>query len=519
MKRLILSFLIIFLITSFIFSSSSPGARQASANRRRGAAPVPLSAGQSRQNNTSSPPSSAAPASGEAAPGSPDTGDLFTNFDPNAVNENERHGLKLQDIIKRILSVSPQVEASRALEDVYRAKIGQIKAERVPVISFDVAMMPLPSYRPADPQTGQAYTEWTDKLNLRQWGLGGRFSMTLSMPIYTFGRINRGLRAARNGLSAQRVATEDTRETLVMQIKKYYFGYLLGVSLRDFVLKPVLKRLTTALEKTETRYKEGKVKKVDLYRIKIMYVQTRALENILNQKIENATTAFRTFLSLRQNDEFKLKEFIIDKSDILIRPFKHYLNVALHNNTTYRKAVYGLAARKAYLNYMNATYNPIMYFGITVAWQGRLTRNIDITGYQANSVLTPFLGAGISWKLDFAKRKHLVAESDAQYRHIKEQVKMLKLMLPVQIKEAYNRFKSANTVLKFKSEAFLNGKKWMLHTYKMFMLGTASASELTEGLSQYAQTRKDYFEALHEYNIAAANLSKIIGKDISGLRY
>jgi outer membrane protein TolC len=98
-------------------------------------------------------------------------------------------------------------------------------------------------------------------------------------------------------------------------------------------------------------------------------------------------------------------------------------------------------------------------------------------------------------------------------------VKTLEKKLPLDVKSAYLEVKTTKEKLKIAEEAYLNGKRWMLYNYKMYMIDSATTDELSAGFSQYAHTRNAYFQAIYNYNLSIANLSKLVGVELTNLRY
>lgn len=443
----------------------------------------------------------------------PDIDSILNNNNTNEAVE-VRRGYTLSRLIKKVLKLSPHQIISRASEDVYKAKIKQIMGERDPIFTVQSIFLPAPEY------VDNSARAWHENISFKRWALANKTSFNITLPLYTFGRTDRGIEGYTSRLELERISSKERKAQLVYEIKKYYYGYLYALSAKEYILATVLKKLTDALKKTEDRYKKGKAKKTDLYRLRILKMRLKHQEAQLISGISATTAAFRSFLELRPNEKLRIKEDFIYEENVNILPYKTYLQLAFRYNYRYRKARYGLIARKAQLAYKKAASNPILFFTMNVDMRGKLFGPADISGVTDNSYqILPFFGIGIRWKTNFTKNKYLVAEADAEYRKLEGQVRLLKKAIPLQVKKAYLDLKTASKKLKFMSKAFLNGKKWMFHAFKMYMIGSASSTALSDGLTNYASTRNAYFNAMYQYNLAIANLSKIIGKELTGLRY
>ncbi len=456
---------------------------------------IPVFSAQKKQNKTK------LVAAKTAAP--PDTGGLFTNFDPNKkVTLQKKKGFSLKQILKRVLRSAPILKSSKASEQIYKAKIRQIKSERNPELSFYAGGFPAP----------HAPSAWN--VDFKKWGFAGTTSLSINIPLYTFGRIPKGLKAAKSGLKVQQISTTSTKADLIYEIKKYYYGYLYAMSIKKYIMETVMEKLDKSLDKTEKDYKKGKVQKSSLYSLRIMKMDLLANQATLDKNLAVAKAAFKSFLDIPSNKKFQLQQDKINEKIIKLKPVDYYIKLAFRNNYQYRKAVFGLAAKKALFEYEKTKLNPILFAIIRASAAGS-TNNIDTSWLMDNSSFSFFMGIGISYSTKFGKQDNIIDEKRADMVKLDEQIKMLKKKLPIDVKSAYLSVKEMEKKLRYRENAFLNGKRWMLHTYKMFMIDSASASDIRSGLSSYASTRKAYFNAIYNYYLAIANLSKLVGKDIT----
>ena len=434
---------------------------------------------------------------------------------PQQTQENdELAGYSLSSIIKKIIRVSPLLNANRSAEDIYKAKIKQIQAERDPTLSFETILLPIPNI-----PTAVAGQTWLDTINFKRWGLAHRTSFTLSLPLYTFGRTDNALTAARSGLRMEQITSASARTNLVVEIKKYYYGYLLAYSMKEYILKTVMEKLNSSLSKAEKNYKQGKGKKTDLYSLNIMKLMLQGQELEINKNLTLAQRAFKIFMEIPEDHAFKIREDIIVETPFVLRPVEDYIEMAYRNNDNYQKLQHGLVARGALMDYQRVQNNPVLFIALQAYYQSRITR-IDVSGVFDNAdSFRVFLGLGLRWGNNLTKQRHIISEAQAEYNKLESEYKAYKQKLPLDVRSAYMEVKTAKEKMKLAEEAFLNGKKWMLHSYRMYMIDSANTDELTAGFNQYAQTRRAYFQSIFDFNMAIANLSRLIGVELSPVRY
>ncbi len=432
---------------------------------------------------------------------------LFTGFngtqgDPNS---EKKTGYTLKKILLKVLNQAPILASAKAAEAAYRAKIKQIKAERNPTLSITAGGSPI------------FHAPSSSEIDMTKWGVAGSASLSLNIPLYTFGRIPKALKAARSGLKVQRINTTSARDDLIFEIKKYYYGYLYAISIKKYIIEIAMSKVDKALDKTEKDYKKGKIKKKSLYSLRIMKMNLLSIQASIDKNIDIAETAFKTFLGIPAKGIFKVQDDKIIDKDVVLKPLNYYIKLAFRKNTQYRKAIYGLAARQALYEYEKTKLNPI-FVAIMRASASGYTENIDASWIISNDV-SFYIGFGIRYSTQFGKQGHVIDEKKALFVELAEKVKMLKKKLPIDVKKAYLDVIEARKVMEYRRKAFLSGKRWMMHTYRMFLFESATSDELRSGLNAYINTRRSYFGSIYNYYITIAELSKIVGTKIDFRTY
>lgn len=114
-----------------------------------------------------------------------------------------------------------------------------------------------------------SYQHLSEQPEMAGMYLAARDSVSLSVnanqPLYTFGRINTGIQLAHTGYSRAQVELERERQSLVMDIKRAFHGYLLARESLQ-VQEETLQNKQEALEIAGQRYQAGLGTELDVLR-------------------------------------------------------------------------------------------------------------------------------------------------------------------------------------------------------------------------------------------------------------
>src|SRR5262249_17970908 len=94
--------------------------------------------------------------------------------------------------------------------------------------------------------------------------------MEFTQPLYTFGKLTAGKRAAEKGLEAANAKQAENRDEVIVEIKRLYSETLLARTIAE-LLGEVVENFQKAIEEAEKRMNanEGKVTQSDVLKLKV----------------------------------------------------------------------------------------------------------------------------------------------------------------------------------------------------------------------------------------------------------
>ena len=407
----------------------------------------------------------------------------------------------LSDAIKMATQSGPDILVERAKVATSLADISRAKAEKYPRLHLTAGV------GPATQASGDAVTGFT---NSDEFGLSFLGSLEFSQPIYTWGRIDSAIEAAKNGKRVSEQGVLLKKIDTIYDVKKSYYGYLLAKSLKKHVdsAEEGVRKALKDLKGTDGVQSQR-------YRLGILLSQIEAKRSLLEKEVELAKTALNFHMG-RENGNFVPKELELEYAERKLESLEHYLKLVETSRPEHKQLEAGIRAKKALA--FSESRGDLPVFGLIAKYDFSATpiREDQSSPYAYD----PFnksevvVGLGLTWNfqwgLQSSKAEKLRAEAaglEAQRGMAKEGFKLLVKKAWLEVREAVERVKAAK-------RGYRIGKKWFDKVMVGFKIGSVDAGQVAPAYQARAETLKEYYEALFDGNMAWAGLAKAVGNEI-----
>lgn len=427
--------------------------------------------------------------------------------------------LTLSDALKKAIEFSPALTVADLDIAESKAKQAQAKAAGiVPELSLLVAGGPVP-----DVPEGSGPENGFPEVSTGFGDIGPfiRARVEALQPIYTFGKISNLQSAASHGVAAKTYGKTAARNTLVFQVKRVYFTLSFLYSLREFV-EELEDRSIKARDKIEERLKSGsgEATDIDLMRLEVFLGQTEKRRIELAQGIAFAkqTLAVLTGLSPKSVD-------IVDKtitvSKIDLKPVDHYVartQVARPEMAQLNEAV---KASEAYAKSVNAGFFPSFFAAGFYNFARAPQRQSINNPFLANDF--NFNGGGVFFGMQQNLAFHMTSakqrEAKMQYLKIKAQKDLAFQGIEIEVRKSFNDFSSRQLSYDASERSFKASRSWVLATTLNFGAGLVPIKDLLESFVAYSSVRAGYLDAMYDFNITLSDLSRVVGEELTDVKY
>jgi outer membrane protein TolC len=344
-----------------------------------------------------------------------------------------------------------------------------------------------------------------------------RVDIQLEQPIYTFGKLDLGVAAARDGLAARRAALRQQRAETILEVKRLFYAYQLTRELLR-LLREIHADFAEAVEKAEERLtaEEGTVTQADVLKLKLGLARMTRQILTLEQQQRAALAGYRRSLGLPADANVQPADAPLQPVQVARLPALSRLEKVAFERPEWRSVEMGLKSRDKRVELARRKWYPDIFVAGLLRYAYAPGR-ADITNpflYDPYNMLEGGLFVGVRQGLDFAVTAAEIEQADAEAARLRAQQHAARLGLPVEIRNAYFEYRERAEALKVAQQERQQSRALAAITLANFRLGLGEARDVLEALGFYAAGGSEFHRAVHDYNLAVARLSRALGREI-----
>lgn len=371
--------------------------------------------------------------------------------------------------------------------------------------------------------TGNAVFSPNNKNDVFQ-GLGPftKIDIAVTIPVWTFGKLDAALRAAQDGLESEVAHGDARRAEVVLNVKQLYYGLLLSRQL-SAILHDMLDTLGKAVRKTQERLDAGSTSVTELDLLKLKAGRARFEKGVVqvDGSIDLTRSALARAIGRASDEGFDIADQRLQPSDAALASLDVYLQQGPARRPEVKQLSTGVAAQEAKVDLESAGYYPNLFLatGFQYAVAGNRTEQTNPFVYDDFNYIRPVLVFGVQWDLNIFKTRAKIDEARADLQRLQAQQRDAASGLQLEIRRAYTEVVQARDTMRATEEGRKAARAMLVLTVANFDLGIGEADELFTGLGTYTETSTDYLRAVHDYDVAVAALSKAVGEELTTLQY
>jgi len=410
--------------------------------------------------------------------------------------------LTLEDSVRLALSQNPYHLASEERVDAAYSKLREaasgffpsLNAQGLHTLDEKVFELEFPSFVPGEPPQ-RVKLDFT-----RDY----QFSMSLSLPLFTGGRLISGFKQAKYNLESTKEAVRQSKHVTVFNTKRAFYGFLLA---KEFVsVAEEAERVAKEnLENVKNMYEVGMASKMDLLRSEVR------LTNMLPQIIAARNNLRLAELNLKTLLGLDLSQPVEVKGALTYEPYEPSLEESVANALGNRPEVKQLNFQRKMagetLKLSRAGYLPnVAISGTYNFWADKLNfqKNTWSSFYAVNLVLTVPIFNGF-------KESAQIAQSKAMIREVELNQKALRDAVEFEVRQAVLLLKEAKESLLSQEKNIEQAKESLRITQLNFNEGMATTLDVISAEAAYNQAQTNYSQALYNYVVAVAELDRAMG--------
>ncbi len=409
--------------------------------------------------------------------------------------------LTLEESIRLAISQNPYHLAAEQRLETARAKIREAAANFFPSLNaqglhtLDEKLFELEF---PDPITGQPQRISVDFTRDYQ------FSLSLSLPLFTSGRLTSGFKQAKYNFLSTEEAVRQSKHLTVFNAKKAFYGHLLA---KDFVkvAEEAVEVAEKHLKNVKSLYAVGMASKFDLLRSEVQAANLKPQLIKARNNLRIAELSLKTLLGLDLSQPIDIEGYLT------YEPFEPDLEESISKAMINRPEIGQLSFQKKMagevLKLARASNLPSLAISGTYNfWADQFNFRKDTwQGYYAvNLVFTVPLFNGFATSAQVAQSKAMIKELDLTKKGFVDMVKF-------EIRQAILRLEEAKESLLSQEKSVELAQESLRIAELNFSEGLATTLDVSSAQAALTQAKTNYSQALYDYVISLAQLDKAMG--------
>lgn len=423
--------------------------------------------------------------------------------------EPRRHLVTLQSAIELAMHNNLDLGARSTMVTAAEARQAQARAASYPKISGSAILSPIYSV------TGNALNSQSD---LDRWGVWVQSTVTILQPLYTWGKLSSLREAAARGADVARAQYRKDSNEIVYEVKELYYGVVLAEQLYTF-LEEGKNDVAEIVARTEEDQKKKRpsIPKRDYYRLKVFSAEAEYRFEEAKKFRYLARHALSLKLGYSPEDETLPQDTVISAIESPMPPEQNLVETMAEHRPEFSQLIHGIAAKKALLHVERTNKYPILFGGGILAFNYSNVRDHQQSAfaYDPYNRNTGGAGVGVQWSWDFATILANEAYIRTEIDELERKQQYAKAGFRMELKKVLAELNESRTRLNTSREAFKVGRKWLVSETMGYSIGLTEVKNLIDAYLARAKTASDYWQAIYRVNMGWAELSKVVGTEIT----
>lgn len=398
--------------------------------------------------------------------------------------------ISVDDCVRIALENNPAIISLMMTRDIYKNQIAQAWSNYFPTINAGL------SYSKND----MLVTNF--KFPMQKYKLWNAPTLGVNMLLFDFGKTSATAKIAKKTYEASEENLQANVNDIIYDVKNAYYNLLYAMQ-QVQVYEDTVANYEIHLKQAKAYYDIGSKAKIDvttaaynLDNAKLNLIQSRNQVDMVYAQLNNA-------MGVPEYTNYEIKERLKSKKYDVI--FDDLIKIAYDQRPQLLAAKKKMEGSKLLIRASKVAFLP------DVTGFGNYTRG----GKNLNSDYGYQIGAQIAYSnLNLLLVKQQLDEAKLTYLKDKADFETQRQSVYLEVKQAYIQFKNAQETIPVAKSSMNEAKEQYDLASGRYKVGMGDAVELKDAENTYRTAQLNYYNALTQYNITAANLEKVVGSPI-----
>ncbi len=398
--------------------------------------------------------------------------------------------ISIDDCIKIALENHPAIQSAMSSTDIYKSKIAQAWSAYFPKLGLDA------NYSRNDMLINNfAFPN-------QKYGSYALPKLTAETLLFDFGKAKSSANISEKIFEASKNNLQMSINEVIFNVKKEYFNLLFAIQQQEVIAETV-RNFEIHLKQAQAFYTIGTKAKIDvmtaeynLGKAKLDYIKAKNNVALAYAQV-SAALGIPEFANYTIVDKLESKAYNIDFNEILETAYSTRPELLAAKKKAEASEILIKASVRAFAP-------DVVAFGNYTLGGTAIAKDY---GYQ--------LGAGLTYKsTNLFLLKKQVDESKATYKRDFADYQNQKQKVYLEVKQAYIQLYNAQDSIPVARMSVKRAKEQYDLASGRYKVGLGDAIELKDAENTYRNAQLDYYNTLLNYNVAAANIERVIGAPV-----
>jgi outer membrane protein TolC len=333
--------------------------------------------------------------------------------------------------------------------------------------------------------------------------------VVVHQPLFAGGKISALNKQARNNLEATKYNYEETKQSLILQVKEAYFTILITQKYKE-VRRDAVAKMSAHLETVRGRYNAGIVPRTHLLKTKVHLANAEAALITAQNKVELAKSSFNVILARDLNAPVE----VVNVFEVIEQNYydlNQLIKKAKGNRPEVHEMKNNIEMAKAGVSIAQSNYWPqVGLFGKYKYHKGAK----PIIEWREDWMV----GVNISMNIwNWGKTKAQVGQAEAALIEVEHLKAQLKDGIALEVKAALLNLEEAKERIKVSEKAVIHSEESLKKAQIEYKYGRADIVEVLAAHLALTESRTSRLEAMYNYILSQARLERATGLPIESL--
>jgi outer membrane protein TolC len=421
--------------------------------------------------------------------------------------------MTLPELIGMAIAKSPEIGEIQSEIDAARSDLEQAKAAYFPQLESTALIGPVRDAK--EPEIiNERITDPSPSLSASSIGIFGSLDLTMTQPLYTFGKLSHRKEAANRGVRAKEFQLEEKNAQIALQVTKLYYALVLtraGVEAANEAggfFEEARQRIHRLLEISSPNAKEGDIYLIDVYQADTIRSKAEA-----EKGAKVAYFALKSMIGLPAGMGFDPADKTLAMKREGLADVENYIKKAKDKRPEFKQLAEALAAQKSKVEAAASDRYPSFFVALQASLAAAPGRDTLHNPYIRDDFNHTDAGvvAGLKWNLDFGIGKAKIDKMMAEYDKLLHTTASAEMNIGIQVSNIYEEYIEWQQAVSSYQRAADASRKWVVTAMADFGMGVGTAEDMLKAIEKYGHNQGKYIEALFHCNLCLAELEYAVG--------